>query len=224
MYRNANTGTFTTLVIVSNYPPLSNVTGGILAIGSIPGFTPKGSYGPSQLCPNDFLDSTPGYLYSNGTLPLIEAEANGNNLAYSLCSGYAVGTPRNDIEPQAEYCLLNQEPPSISKASLMTAATVFLFFHFKTEPIFNVGDAMASYLEHPEISTNSVLCNQTWAQSWPTAIPFLGDVRKPTLSKGYCKRSFELLIAILDWAHMVKHRNESEDSRFVIYTVATRMK
>ncbi|TGO14251.1 hypothetical protein BTUL_0056g00190 [Botrytis tulipae] len=102
--------------------------------------------------------------------------------------------PRNDIEPQAEYCLLYQEPPSIcklpfssialrilyytviAKASLMTAATVYMFSHFKTEPIFNVGDAIASYLEHPENSPNSILCNQTWAKSWPTAISFLGDV------------------------------------------------
>ncbi|TGO40725.1 hypothetical protein BHYA_0032g00040 [Botrytis hyacinthi] len=224
MYHNANNGTFTTLVIVSDYVPKSNESGGILAIGAVPGFTPKGSYGPSQLCPNDFLDSTPGYLYSNSTLPLIKAEANGENLAYSLCSGYAVETPRNDIEPQAEYCLLYREPPSmcklqfssialqilyyavIAKASLMTTATVYLFFHFKTDPIFNVGDAMASYLEHPENSPNSISCNQTWAKSWPTAISFLGDVRKPTLSKEYCKRSFEILIAILDWAHMMKTR------------------
>ncbi|KAF7881029.1 uncharacterized protein EAF02_006920 [Botrytis sinoallii] len=68
--------------ILSNYPPPSNVTGGILAIGSMPGFTPKGTQGSLQLCPNDFLDATPGYLYSNGTLPLIKPEANGDNLAY----------------------------------------------------------------------------------------------------------------------------------------------
>ncbi|TGO63021.1 hypothetical protein BOTNAR_0106g00170 [Botryotinia narcissicola] len=216
MYHNANNATFTTIVIVSDYVPKSNESGGILAIGAVPGFTPKGSYGPLQLCPNDFLDSILGIL------PLINVEVNGENLAYSLCSGYAVKTPQNDIEPQAEYCLLYREPPSmcklqfssialqilyyavIAKASLMTTATVYLFFHFKTDPIFNVGDAMASYLEHPENSPNSILCNQTRAKSWPTAIFFLGDVRKPTSSKGYCKRSFEILIAILDWAHIMK--------------------
>ncbi|KAF7948439.1 uncharacterized protein EAE97_003850 [Botrytis byssoidea] len=150
MYHDANNGMLTTIVIVSDYVPKPNESGGILAIGGVPGFTPKGSYGPAQLCPNDFLDSTSEYLYSNSTLHLIKAEANGENIAYSLCSGYAVETPRNDIEPQAEYCLLYREPPSvcklqfspialqilyyavIAKASLMTAAMVYLFFHFKT--------------------------------------------------------------------------------------------
>ncbi|TEY39012.1 hypothetical protein BOTCAL_0472g00060 [Botryotinia calthae] len=222
--QNSNIGTFTTLVTVSNYTPQSDESGGILVIGGIPGFTPKGSHGPLQLCLNDFLDSTTGYPYPNGSLPVMEAEANGDNLAYSLCSGYAVGTHLNDIEPQADYCLLYQENPSIcklqfssialrilyyaviAKESIMTAAMVYLFFHSKTEPIFNVGDAMASYLEHLETSTNPALHNQKWAQSWPTAISFLGDVRKPALSKGYCKRSFKLLIAFLDWAHMMKTR------------------
>ncbi|KAF7881028.1 uncharacterized protein EAF02_006919 [Botrytis sinoallii] len=102
----------------------------------------------------------------------------------------------------------------------MTAATVYLFFHFKTEPIFNVGDAMAFYLEHPENSTNFALCNQAWAQSWPTKISFLGDVRKPTLSKGYCKRSWTLAIVtaatttatVPQWREQFSTPKSSEDT------------
>ncbi|KAF7930159.1 hypothetical protein BELL_0086g00150 [Botrytis elliptica] len=66
-----------------------------------------------------------------------------------------------------------------------TTQQVSMFLSPPTEPRFNVGDAMASCLEHPENSINFVLCNQAWAQSWPIRIYFLGDVRKPTLSKGY---------------------------------------
>lgn len=81
-----------------------------------------------------------------------------------------------------------------------------LVFRFKTSPIFTVGDAMASYLEHPDFSTRSMLYNQSWTPPCPTAIRFLGDIRKPTLSSKYWKRSVKLLLTTLDRAHMMSTR------------------